>query len=405
MTERNLKTNIVTANEPVIVLARNFSTALGVIRALGERGYDVYLIALSYRKGALAPAAASRYLKGFTEVVCRDAMNDGEHRLLEAIRTLASPDRKTLFPTDDFTAYVTDKNRASLEKNFNLPSADEDLWSLMDKSRQNELAKAAGFESAGTLSLTAKSCEDSLKSAPYPCFCRHARSLRGQKSDMKICRGPEELRAYLQDIDTRAPGSSVLVQKYLNIDCELDIAGVCCKSNVVTPGYIKKTAVSKHQPGITMSGTLCGADEEFEPIKKLKKMLAGLNYRGMFDAEIIVSEGEYYFGEINFRCGGPSHVYDLLGVNLPDMAVRSMRGESLGDAAEIPVEEASFVLEKAVLEDEIFGNITHAEAASIIGNAALKLLADEEDPAPERIYKKQLRRLKRNAAIKKIIGR
>ncbi|MDQ9831141.1 hypothetical protein RFX70_20360, partial [Acinetobacter baumannii] len=53
----------------VIVLSRNYSTGLGVIRSLGQAGFDVELIASTKKRGSSIIASSSKYVSHMIEVV------------------------------------------------------------------------------------------------------------------------------------------------------------------------------------------------------------------------------------------------------------------------------------------------------------------------------------------------
>ena len=53
----------------VVVLSRNYSTGLSVVRSLGAAGFTVDLVASSYKKGNAAIVASSKYIRNWVEVV------------------------------------------------------------------------------------------------------------------------------------------------------------------------------------------------------------------------------------------------------------------------------------------------------------------------------------------------
>ena len=64
-------------NKPlVIVLSRNYSTGLGVIRSLGKAGYTVDLIASTKKKGSSRIASCSKYVRQSVEVICPEIQED-----------------------------------------------------------------------------------------------------------------------------------------------------------------------------------------------------------------------------------------------------------------------------------------------------------------------------------------
>ncbi|MBR6484009.1 MAG: hypothetical protein IKT14_03225, partial [Clostridiales bacterium] len=102
----------------VIVLSRNYSTGLGLIRSLGQAGFDVDLVASARRKNSSAIASSSKYTghtrEFLTPVIYGDEGRDITDYLMEEG---AKDDRtKVLFPADDYTASVVDLNRDLLKE-------------------------------------------------------------------------------------------------------------------------------------------------------------------------------------------------------------------------------------------------------------------------------------------------
>ena len=108
----------------VIVLSRNYSTGLSVIRSLGAAGYTVDLVASSYKEGTSAIAACSKYVRNSVEVLSRKIKGDAGNGLVDELLKYAGKyeEKPVLFPTDDYTASVMDMNRNFLREDFIMPS-------------------------------------------------------------------------------------------------------------------------------------------------------------------------------------------------------------------------------------------------------------------------------------------
>ena len=131
-------------NKPlVVVMSRNYSTGLSIIRSLGIEGYPVDLIASANRTGQSATIAGSKYINNYVEVIAKKVELDRDEALLkELLKYKGKYDNKpVLFPTDDYTTSVMDLNRGVLEDIFIMPKvaggAAGDLKHLMDKSVQS----------------------------------------------------------------------------------------------------------------------------------------------------------------------------------------------------------------------------------------------------------------------------
>ena len=69
----------------VVVLSRNYSTGLSVIRSLGAAGYTVDLVASAHRAGVSEIASKSKYVRNYVEVVSKKVAGGGDSELLDAL--------------------------------------------------------------------------------------------------------------------------------------------------------------------------------------------------------------------------------------------------------------------------------------------------------------------------------
>lgn len=101
----------------IVVLSRNYSTGLSVIRSLGTAGYTVDLIASAVKEGKSVVASSSKYVRHSVEVVT-DKVHDGEDK--ELIQELLKyADEKTpkpvLFPQEaEYEKILDKKNKKGL---------------------------------------------------------------------------------------------------------------------------------------------------------------------------------------------------------------------------------------------------------------------------------------------------
>ena len=189
-------------NKPlVVVLSRNYSTGLSVIRSLGAAGYTVDLVASAYKPGTSRIASSSKYVRKSVEVVSEKVKEgDGDSGLVKELLKYAGQNEQkpVIFPTDDYTTSVMDQNRDVLEEHFIMPTivggGNGCMTDRMDKTLQAKLAKEAGL-------LTPKEWIISLADAEipipadmvYPCFCKPIESVTGYKREMARCDTKEEI--------------------------------------------------------------------------------------------------------------------------------------------------------------------------------------------------------------------
>ena len=388
---------VISDRPSIIVLSRNYSTGLGLIRSLGAAGYTVDLLASARRKNSSSIASSSKYVRRSVEFLKPDIYDDRGEEIVEYHLKIAQDEegRRVLFPADDYTTSVIDLNRERLSAHYLMPGTgdgtDGQLLKLMQKNIQGQYALDAGLTRARE---TVVSLED-MKipgDLPYPCFVKPLKSIDGEKQEMAKCENEKELNAVLKAMGESFAHRSVLVQEYLDIDKEYDVGGVCLGDRAIIPAVIEKTRIAEHERGVTMTGKMVEREVLGDVFPKLVSMLRSLDYYGMFDLEFISARGKLYFNEINLRSGGPHYSYFLNGVNLPDIFVRGICGIE-PEPKDVTLESygKSFVYEKVAWEDHINGFMTKAELDDTIGKADFTLLAQADDPAPGKIFSKKIR--------------
>ncbi|MBQ0037596.1 MAG: hypothetical protein KBS74_02890 [Clostridiales bacterium] len=395
----------------VIVLSRNYSTGLGVIRSLGAAGYTVDLIASTMKKGRSIIASCSKYVHHAVEVPASGIQDGSGCELMEALAQYAQTHREpmVLFPADDFTASVVAKNQELLKEHFLMPEIRADglnTVDAMDKTLQGNMARSAGLNAPleWVIDLRSEICipDDMV----YPCFVKPLQSITGRKFEMARCADAAALTAHLTQMQRFFRDRSVLVQEYLEIEKEYDLSGVCLDQEIIIPAVIEKSLVSQYERGVTIAGKMMPADILGDAMAPITDMLRRFHFTGMVDMELILCRGKIYFNEVNFRSGGPSYSYFLSGVNLPALLV----GELLGvrhkpEDEKMAVFGKKFVYEKAAWEEYIHAFITRQELERLIAEADFTLLANQEDPQPGRCFQRRIRLSALKHHARSLLGR
>ena len=380
-----------TNNKPlVVVLSRNYSTGISVIRSLGAAGYTVDLVASAFREGRSQVAACSRYVRKSVEVVSKKVKDGDDAELLdELLKYKGMCDEKpVLFPTDDYTASIMDQNREKLKSIFIMPEivggGEGTMTEHMGKIKQSELARKVGLPVPKEWSISLRGDRVVIpEDMVYPCFCKPMESITGYKREMAKCEDETELLSHLNRLRRIYADRSVLVQEFLEIDNEIDIGGVCLDQEVIIPAIIKKTNVAQYEKGVTLAGKVYPLEELGQLQETVTAMLREFHYFGMFDMELNIVGDKIYFNEVNLRSGGPNFSYFMSGVNLPALFVKEALGE--GHTPEDEKVEAygkSFIYEKVAWDDYINGFMTKKELDECIAAADIKLLCNDDDPAP-----------------------
>ena len=388
----------------ILILARHYGAGISIARSLGPCGYTVDMISNSTRKDKYGIAAACRYVRNCTEVITPKIDSDADEKIVNALLKYGSEhidetgnrEKIVLFPVDDFTTAVMDRNRSRLEAFFDMPSVengiDGSMVELMDKTVQSRIAAEAGLDVPEEWAISLAGDIVVPDEITYPCFCKPIESFMGFKVELAKCENREALLRHLNWLKSRHADRSVLVQQFLNIEDEIDLSGLCVGDKVIIPAIIRKTAVSEHEKGVTMAGVISPCDGLGDVYDKAVNMLRSIRYTGMFDMEFNIADGKLYFNELNLRCGGPNYSYYASGVNLPDLLVKSMKGIACTPEEEKVSEFGkSFVYDKVAWEDYLNGYISKKKLNDLLAKSDLALLASEDDSEPGRQFLKQVK--------------
>ncbi len=388
----------------IIVLGRNYSTTIGIVRSLGSAGHHVDVIYVSIRQDTEV-VEACKYVGRLIEIKKRN-----EQAVLDAILSLKKETKQVLFSTDDFTAELIDRNRERLKDDFlfsyiNNGDPGKQIEHYMDKTVQKGLADGVGLPTAKSWILDLTQDETVLpEDLVYPCFAKPLVSADGGKSDIGKCEDREALLAKIAGLKKRGR-TALLVQEFLDIKDEYVIGGVCSDQQVIIPGVSKKSRVARHNKGVTVCGTLCRPDIlPSETLEKVEALLKAFRYVGIYDLELIEANGKLYFGELNLRSGGPGYIYTLSGINLPDLAVKAILGEEIGGGADVTFGK-TFVSDKVAWEDYLYGDITRRELNECYASAEYSLTNDPDDPKPGKIFRRNMMKKDLRRRIRKLLGR
>ena len=402
----------------VVVLSRNYSTGLSVIRSLGAAGYTVDLVASAFRAGRSVIASSSKYVRNSVEVVSKKVKDGGDEELINAL--LAYKDqtesKPVLFPTDDYTTSIMDLNRDVLSEIFVMPyivnGGQGSIMNRMDKTVQATMAKDAGLLTPMEWVIDLRDEVVIPEDMVYPCFVKPLESVTGYKVEMKMCEDAESLERHLRKLRKRFSNRSILVQEFLSIDYEIDFSGVCLNQDIIIPAIIKKTNVAQYERGVTLAGKVVPFEEIPEDVRNnVIKLLQRFRYVGMVDMELNVVGDKIYFNEVNLRSGGPNYSYFASGVNLPALVVEELLGHGHAEEDEkVAAYGKSFIYDQVAWDDYIHGFMDRRELQQKLDNADITLLVNADDPVPGQIFEKKIKRTaarhfyrKRKKAVKRAV--
>ena len=266
----------------IVIIGGTHHNTLSMIRSLGVKGIkpDVILCGSDNNSYVLT----SKYIN--KKYIARNAS--------EALKIVESEyDNPVIIACSDDIAEALKANVAK----------------YMDKQQQVWLAEKVGFKTP--ISSIHIVDNDVLTFNHFPCIVKPVNSVDGGKR-FSVCHDETELH---QVLSTYATGDRVQIQQYIEKDYEIVVDGVSIEGKTIIPGFIKK-----HRDilgGTSFSSTMPISKLPDAVRRSIDDMILVIGYDGLFGVELIVSEGIYFFVEINLRNDATTYSFVKAGVNLP----------------------------------------------------------------------------------------
>ena len=305
-----------------IIFGHNSVNATGLIRSLGRKGHNVYAI---LHKDLINYSAKSKYVKRVWYV-------EGRSEWLETIKSACKEigGLIVLFSAGDDEAKFINSHQEELE-GFCVVEGVSDVnvrHLYFHKDYVYKLAHANNLQLINTCFITNKS--DPLPDfIEYPVIVKALDSTCGGKDIMCICDTSNALSECLDKISTEF--YPVQLQPFIMKEKEVMLQG-CSLSHgrfVLAPVCFVKTRFCGYGNGYGSYGysVEVAKDKELSGIaRKVANIISTIGYQGLYSAEFLYANGNYYFLEINFRNDGTPIVSTESGYNLPDIYCRFIEG-------------------------------------------------------------------------------
>lgn len=300
-------------NRTFIVFAEEHYNPLGVIRSLGEAGFNPIAIII---KGGPHLASKSKYLSKVYYVENR------EHGLKILLKEYSGCMEKVfVYACDDTTEEFLDNHYEELKEDFIFYNAGKAgrVTEFLNKETIGNLALKHGLNFLEAVAVKKDEIPENLE---YPIITKAIDStVGGWKNDMFICHDQLELKAAYAKIQS----PEVMLQKYIVKKNEYCLEGFSCNHGeqvfiAIESVYNYKLPMS-YSPYMTVNNfsnknnVFCG----------LKEMFREIGFEGIFEVEFLEAEdGTLYFGEINFRNSTWSYASTCAGMNLPVLWAEAM---------------------------------------------------------------------------------
>ena len=289
-----------------IVIGDNLHNTFGVVRSLGRKNVDFYLLCASNIAGC--NIAKSRYVKAGR--YRRYATDFELQNILDELKNIDG--YKYLICTSDPAAEWVDANEDYLNQYFITPCRGKKIGKLFNKKSQCELAEECGLVVPKSF---VHNVDDNLEydKLSYPLFTKPLVSVDGHKQDIHICKTAADLKEVIENAVTT---KSFIIQEYVEKDYEIDCLGVRTDKECIIAGVVKKIRVYPDNFGAGAYGVFCKAESFNIDKTGIERFLAKSGYYGPFSVEFMHKNGVNYFLEVNFRNDGLAYVATCGGFNL-----------------------------------------------------------------------------------------
>lgn len=393
-----------TSKGSVLVAGRNYGSNLGMVRALGEAGYEVDVLHIFHTTPKRAKILKllqpqiekySKYVNNYQ--IC--ITNRKPETIIDKLLRSASAKKMLIFPTDDLTAGIIDENYDQLKERYLLPNVENTqgkLLELMNKEFLKKKAAAAGISvvAGKNICLNETKIDDNLlKEIKFPCFIKPTESRNSAKTVLQKCETKDILKRALTALQ-QAGEKEILVEDYVPITNEYSILGLSTVEMTISPGFFRAEKYADiASNGVAMTGLVLPTKQQKELIEKINRFVNSLNYTGLFDVDLMEDEnGEIYFVELNLRYGGSGYAITKCGMNLPgqfaDYMINHTPVEENYPDVHIPDCGVYFVNENILLDQYSKGRIAKSDIVPITNRADIHFIWDNEDRRPYRYFKK-----------------
>lgn len=307
----------------IIVLGTTHHNTLGVIRALGESPLHLHCILILYGEKE-SYLSRSEYVK---ETIFVSEANG----ITDALLGVASVDKQIVIAVTDESVHQLDLNadRLSPFYYFFHTTTKGNLTRFMDKLEQDNAAEEVG------LIVPANYTKEAVR---FPCLLKPLASISGGKRVL-ICNNQNDYDA----VNAKYPNTRFQIQQYVHKEQEIVLVGLSVDGMVHIPAYVLKHR--EISGGTTYSTVRPIAELEPTLIDKSMGLVKKIGYEGLFGIEYILSEGQYYFIEVNLRNDATCYAVAVAGVNLPLAYVLVKQGLDIQNIINAPIHFTNAMVE------------------------------------------------------------
>lgn len=371
----------------VVIWGDDHHNALGLLRMLGGRGFDILLIVRKNKN----IATASKYCARFVEI---SDLEEGLQYLFENYSD--KQNKAVLLFTADRYSEIANENLSKLSEYFIVCGPDKEsvLIGIDDKYSMSILARECGFNIPRSILLPMDNIDDIDF---FPVILKPCRPV---SKDFKtlVAKNHRELhKAYKKLIS----GKRYILQQYISkkADClvygcrtqqnNTIVAGACVRNRWSDDGCGSFGYITPDLPK--------GVDES-----QIASFLSKINFHGLFSVEYAITEGEAYFYEFNLRNDGTSHLFYQAGANIALAYVNSCFNCAINEP--VRVQEKKYLInefwDRFNVNDRIISKLQYENDYN---RSSIFFYYDPDDMKPYNIQKSLTTRRKIRRIIKKSV--
>lgn len=308
-----------------IAIGSDHYNTLWLVRALGMAGFEPTAI--------IVGACKEKSFVGKSKYCKQCFVLKQKNELLPLLQGLQFSQKTVILTSGDVYEELLDQNFDLLSDNYYLCNVDQKqngvrYW--MDKRNQLERARKCGLKVPFSKSFDLNAESNDFTDVIYPALIKPEVSAGSTKNAFRICHNEGELREALNEVKYIC--SKVVVQEKISHEAEYLLYGVSLGEEVIIPGgdYKLISCTDINNLGMHVYGYVTSQHpEQFKDIDCVKEFVKSIGYKGIFSVELMLTQNDYCFLEINFRNDGTSYLFTQAGVNIPAIWAASCYGYDL----------------------------------------------------------------------------
>lgn len=309
----------------IIVLGTNHYNTLGLIWSLGIARHKVTLLLYD---------SQNSYVSKSKFVDKTIILHEGDD-IVSIIKHVASEMqcKPVILVTNDKDATLLNEKYSELTDccYFEGGSPEGNINLYRNKDYGEQLAVECGLSVPRTLTINDPQELKDINIA-YPLLIKANNSVYGGKDAMRKCDSYFDAEQFVNNIPIDY--FPIQIQEFIDKEYEVMLLGcsLYAGKKVICPVANKKL---RHYPDPIGLGSYSESLEvcQHEALQKLStgvaQYLQKIKYTGLFSAEFLYREGQYYFLEVNLRNDGTSWISTCSGFNLPDMVCKAFVDDSV----------------------------------------------------------------------------